>query len=467
MSMTIAESFAALRDGAERYSQTTAQERLERLDAMWAALLDYKPRLMEAAYNELRLDEEGVLGQMMMVKSEVDFAKKHLAQWMKPRRVKGSAATMGKKCYVRPQAKGVVLNLSTWNAPICIGFVPAVAALAAGNTVFLKPSELAPYTADILKELVDKAFDPSEMTAVNGGAETAAELLKQPFNHIYYTGGQRVGSIVMKAAADHFAGVTLEMGGKNPIIVDASADLKNAAQKSIWGRLVNGGQGCVNPDYVVIEESVCDEYVTHLTGFIESMYNADGKGLENSAYLPCLINEQQTRRVEALIEDAKNKGATVRFGGESNTANRYVSPTVLTNVSEDMDIMHNEIFGPVICIVPWKTREEAVEIVNRRSRSLSLYIYSRNQDNIEYFTTHTKSGGMCVNHNVVHAGTNPHLPFGGINASGIGRIGGYRGFIEMSNERGVLVQPLGLRDFNVNFPPYTNFFRKMIRSGIK
>ncbi len=465
--MTIEETFNQLRAGSEQFRLTTAEERLQRLDAMWQGLVDCRPQLVKAAYNELRVDEEGVLGQMMMVKAEVDFAKKHLAKWMKPRRVKNSSATIGKKCYVRPQAKGVVLNLSTWNAPICISFVPAIAALAAGNTVCIKPSELAPETAELIGGLVNKTFDPSEVAAVNGGAEVSQELLRQPFNHIYYTGGQRVGSIVMKAAADHFAGVTLEMGGKNPTIIDATADIKDAARKTAWGRLVNSGQACVSPDYVVIEESVCDEFIGHLSAFIESMFDSDGKGLANSPYLPVMLNDQQYQRVEGLVEDATSKGASVRFGGSGDATSRFYSPTILSDVTEDMTIMHQEVFGPIVAVIPFKTREEAVEIVNRRRKSLSLYIFSQDKDNIEYFTQRTESGGMCINHNVVHAGTNPHLPFGGINASGIGRIGGYRGFIEMSNERGVLEQPLGWRDFNVNFPPYTKFFRKMIRAGIK
>ncbi len=465
--MTIENTFKHLQAGAQHYALTTAEERLQRLDAMWQGLLECKGQLVEAAYHELRVDEEGVLGQMMMVKAEVDFAKKHLARWMKPRRVRNSSATIGKKCYVRPQAKGVVLNLSTWNAPICISFVPAIAALAAGNTVCIKPSELAPETAELIAQMVDRTFDAAEVAAVTGGVEAASELLQQPFNHIYYTGGQRVGSIVMKAAADHFAGVTLEMGGKNPTIIDASADIRDAARKTAWGRLVNSGQGCVCPDYVVIEQSVMEEFVTHLAGFIESMYNSDGKGLAQSTYLPVLINDQQYQRVESLVEDARSKGASVRFGGSGDAQTRFYSPTILCDVSEDMTVMQQEVFGPLIAIVPFQSREQAVEIVNRRRKSLSLYIFSRNRDNIEYFTQRTESGGLCINHNVVHAGTNPNLPFGGVNQSGIGRIGGYRGFIEMSNERGVLEQPLGWRDFNVNFPPYTSFFRKMIRAGIK
>jgi len=465
--MTIQDTFRRLQDGAAQYTLTTAEQRIQRLDALWKSLLKHREAFNKAAFEELRMDEEGVMGQMMMVQGEIEFARKNLAKWMKPRRVKNSSATMLKKCYVRPQAKGVVLNISTWNAPICISFVPAIAALAAGNTVCIKPSELAPGSAEVIRQVVADAFDPSEVACVVGGVEESTQLLALPFNHIYYTGGHRVGQIVMKAAADHFAGITLEMGGKNPIIIDATADIEDAAQKSVWGRLVNGGQGCVNPDYVLVESSVAESYSAKVLQYIQSMYNSDGNGLENSPYLPCLINEQQTQRVVDLIEDAKSKGAKVLTGGVANVDKRYVEPTVLTNVSEDMEIMRNEIFGPVICILPYTTREEAVRIANIRKKSLSLYIYSRNRDNIDYFIANTESGGLCINHNVVHAGSNPNLPFGGINASGIGRIGGYRGFIEMSNERGILEQPLGWRNFNINFPPYTKFFKRAIRAPFK
>ncbi len=269
---------------------TTAQQRAERIAALMKALLDRKEKAFEAGHIELGLSPTDVIGQLIIIKVEADFALKHLAEWVQPQIVPNSIMMLGKKAYIQYEPKGVVLNLSTWNAPLAIGLVPAIAAIAAGNTVLLKPSELAPQSASLLTEIVTAAMPPDEFAVVEGGPEVAQALLALPFNHIYYTGGQRVGRIVMRAAAEHFAAVTLEMGGKNPVFVDASADITDAARKIAWGRLSNAGQVCVAPDYALVKRPVLDQFLTALATEIPRMYNADGKGFENSPDFPRLVN---------------------------------------------------------------------------------------------------------------------------------------------------------------------------------
>jgi len=434
---------------------------------MLAAVLANKQRFYDAAHTEMKACDLDVAAQLVMVKSEVDFIAKHVATWMKPRRVRNSAATLGKKCYILYEPKGVVLNLSTWNAPIAIGLFPAAAAIAAGNAFALKPSELAPHSASVLRDVLEGALPREEFAVFEGGAEVAQELLALPFNHIYYTGGQRVGRLVMKAAAENFAAVTLEMGGKNPAVVDGSAPLDNAARKLAWGRVANAGQVCVAPDYVLVHESVSAAFVAALVKAMGAMYNPTGAGFEQSAELMRIINDQHFTRVERLLQDARDKGAQFACGGQTRAADRFVAPTVLTQVNEDMLVMQEEIFAPILPVIPFRDRAEALEIIERRTKPLALYIYSKDRAPIDYFLAHTSAGSTVVNHNLIQSGTNPRLPFGGVNHSGIGRIGGEEGFKELSNARSVVEQPLGLLDLTFNLPPYSKTYRKLIEKALK
>ena len=459
--------FAALCAGSRTLAGTSGAERADRLRRMLSAVLHNKKRFYDAAYTELKACDLDVAAQLVMLKSEVDFAARRVGKWMKPRRVRNSAATLGKRCYVLHEPKGVVLNLATWNAPVCIGLVPAVGAIAAGNAFALKPSELAPHSATVLREVMEATLPPNEFAVFEGGPEVAQALLALPFNHIYYTGGQRVGRLVMKAAAEHFAAVTLEMGGKNPAIVDASAAVDNAAKKIAWGRVANAGQICVAPDYVLAHESVFESCVAALVKAIDSLYNADGSGFEYSAELLRIVNDQHFARVERLLQDARDKGAKVACGGETRAADRFVAPTVLTGVTEDMLVMQEEIFAPVLPVVRFRERSEAIDIIQRRTKPLALYIYAKDRAAIDYFLGHTTAGSSVVNHNLIQSGTNPRLPFGGVNHSGIGRIGGEQGFMELSNARSVVEQPLGLLDTTFNFPPYSKTYRKLIERALK
>ncbi|HXY75937.1 MAG TPA: aldehyde dehydrogenase family protein [Steroidobacteraceae bacterium] len=459
--------FAALSEGARNLAAASGAERAERLRRMLAAVLANKTRFYEAAHEELKACDLDVAAQLVMLKSEVDWAAKHVSAWMKPHRVRNSAATFGKKCYILYEPKGVVLNLSTWNAPVCIGLVPAVAAIAAGNSVALKPSELAPHSARVLREVLEVTLPQNEFAVFEGGPEVAQALLALPFNHIYYTGGQRVGRLVMKAAAEHFAGVTLEMGGKNPAIVDASAAIDNAAKKIAWGRIANAGQVCVAPDYVLAHQSVFDATVAALVKAIGAMYNANGAGFDQSPELLRIINDQHFTRVAGLLKDARDKGAEFQCGGELRAADRFVAPVVLTNVTEEMLVMQEEIFAPILPVIPFRERSEAIEIIQRRPKPLALYIFAREREAIDYFLRHTSAGSTVVNHNLIQSGTNPRLPFGGVNHSGMGRIGGEQGFREMSNARSVVEQPLGFLDLTFNLPPYSKTYRNLIERALK
>jgi aldehyde dehydrogenase (NAD+) len=441
--------------------RSTAQQRIARIEALMKALLDRKDRAFEAGRAELGLSPSDVIGQLIIVKAEADFALKHLADWMKPQTVPNSMMTMAKKLHIQYEPKGVVLNLSTWNAPIAIGLVPAIAAIAAGNTVMLKPSELAPLSAALLSEIVTAAMPEDEFAVAEGGPEVAEALLQLPFNHIYYTGGQRVGRIVMRAAAEHFAAVTLEMGGKNPVFIDETADLTDAARKIAWGRLSNAGQVCVAPDYALVQRPVLDQFLTTIATEIPKMYNADGKGFDKSPDYPRLVNQGHWARVQGLIDDATAKGARVVLGGASDAATRFIPPTVLADVTPDMRVMQEEIFGPVLPVMAYDDLDQAMAGVRAHAKPLALYVYSQNRDTMDRVLAGTSAGSTVINHNMVQSGTNPHLPFGGVNGSGLGRVGGHRGFLEFSNARSVVEETKAAAPLTP-LPPFNDKTRKQM-----
>jgi aldehyde dehydrogenase (NAD+) len=454
--------FASLAAKAPEIAQTTAMERAEKLRRLSAAVTKARPAILEAGRKELRLSDTDIDAQLLMVKSEAEFIARNLKSWMGRHDVQGTLMTLGKKCYVQYEPKGVVLNLATWNAPIAIGLVPLMGAIAGGNTMLLKPSELAPLSAQVLADLVASVFDADEFAVVQGGPEVATELLTLPFNHIFFIGGHAVGRLVMKAAAEHFASVTLEMGGKNPVIVDASADLADAGRKIAWGRVANCGQVCLAPDYALVHESVEAPFVTALGNAMRALYDASGRGFQQSPELPRIVNRRHFDRIKALLDDAVAKGATIAFGGETDGDDLFIAPTIVTNTTPQMRIMQEEIFGPILCVLPFRTREEVVAEIRRRPKPLGLYIFARDRGAIDWFLGHTTSGSTVVNHNLIQSGTNAHLPFGGVNASGIGRIGGRYSFLECSNARAVVEEGPPITDPGLMFPPYSDKYKKMI-----
>lgn len=454
--------FDRLAAKAPEIAATSAEVRADKLLQLLAAVMAARPAILAAGRKELRLSDLDIDAQLLMVKGEAEFIAKHLNSWVTREKIQGTLMTLGKKCYVQYEAKGVVLNLATWNAPIAIGLVPLMGAIAAGCTMALKPSELAPQSAQVLAEIVAKVFPPDEFAVLQGGPEVAQELLTLPFNHIFFIGGHAVGRLVMKAAAEHFASVTLEMGGKNPVIVDASANIAEAGQKIAWGRVANCGQVCLAPDYALVHESVQRAFIAELCGSMKKMYDASGQGFQKSDALPRIINRRHFDRIKALLDDAIAKGAVVECGGETDGDDLFIAPTVLSNVDNSMRIMTEEIFGPIICVVPFAAREAAVAEIKTRPKPLGSYIFAKDREAIDWWLHHTTSGSTVVNHNLIQSGTNPHLPFGGVNSSGIGRIGGRYSFLECSNMRAVVEDGPGIGDPNMMFPPYSDKYKEAI-----
>lgn len=422
---------------ALRLKKSTSAERIVRLAMLKQALIDATDTILQALYDDFKKPTEEVKLELSPIFDEIDFAVACLENWMNPQIVTtpealGGVAATSKIVY---EPKGTCLLITPWNYPFLLTFRPLVSCLAAGNTAIIKPSELTPHSSALMRQIIENAFSEDEVAVVEGGGDVAAELLTLPFHHIFYTGGSRVGKIVMKAAANYLASVTLELGGKSPALLDDSADFADAAGKIAWGKYFNCGQTCIAPDYVLVSEKRKDEFTATMKATIEAMYGTDGLGADSSAYAR-MVNAHHYRRVKNLLEEAIENGAGIVTGGTTDDDENYIAPTLLGNVSLDHAIMKEEIFGPVLPVVTYQTLEEAIALVNQGERPLALYVFGQDKKATEQVINETTAGGSVVNHVIMHY-FSPFLPFGGVGNSGTGRGNGHFGFLDFSNHRPV------------------------------
>ena len=423
---------------------TAAAQRIEKLRRLHHALLARAPEIRQAMWEDYRKPASEVdLSEIYPVVGEARHAMRHLRRWMRPRRVSGPLALFGSKGTIQYEPKGVVLIIAPWNFPFNLVLGPLVSAIAAGNCAILKPSEMTPASTACLKRLLGDLFDESEVAVVEGDASVSEALLRKKFDHIFFTGSPAVGKIVMKAAAEHLTSVTLELGGKSPVIVDKSANLDEAARKIAWGKFFNSGQICIAPDYLLVDESVRAPFVEKLRASIAALGSEGSRGL--------IVNDRHAARVKRLVDNAVDGGAEVVYGGAC--AGRRIEPTVLTNVSPDSAVMQEEIFGPVLPLLTYRTLEDAYRIIEAKEKPLVLYIFSRNRRIVRDILARTRAGGTTVNHTLIHF-FHLGLPFGGVGSSGVGKSHGFYGFEAFSNPRGVLDQRLPFSAIEMLFPPY-------------
>lgn len=450
---------------ASQLAQTNAKQRIAKLQKLLAYLTDERnfQRLAIAMNRDFRKPAFEVWStEIGIVKSNIVYTCSRLHHWMQDQYVESPPALLGTRAYIHYEPKGVSLIISPWNYPVNLALTALVYGIAAGNPIILKPSEMAPHTAAFMAEALGLLFPEEEVAVVQGDAETARALLELPFRHIHFTGSPGIGKLVMAAASRHLASVTLELGGKSPALIDQTANLADHAEKLVWAKLMNNGQTCVAPDYLVIHESVQDRFLSMFSAAIERLYNRRGEGIQKSPDLARIINERHFHRIIHLIEDAVEKGAAIATGGQTDPADLYIAPTVLTGVTEDMAIMQDEIFGPVLPVVTFKTPEEAVGIIRRRPKPLSMYIGSRNNARIQYFVDNTTAGTTCINEYMLSF-SNQNLPFGGVNASGIGKSQGRHGFIEFSNERSIIRRHWLKKALKTIYPPFTDVKMRVLR----
>jgi aldehyde dehydrogenase (NAD+) len=443
----------AFEDGvlADQAQRVTQLRQLRRL------LEEQEDRLVGALAADLgKPPVEAYASEIGFTIAEIDHALAGLPTWLAPEKVKVPLTFKPGSARIVSQPLGVVLVIAPWNYPVQLLLAPLVAALAAGNTVVLKPSEMAPATSAILAELVPTYLDGRAVAVVEGGADVAQELLAERFDHILYTGGSEVGKVVMRAAAEHLTPVTLELGGKSPAIVAGDADVDIAAHRIAWGRFANAGQTCVAPDYVLVHRAVEDQF---LGGVLRAVHDFYGDDPRASPDYGRIVNDRHFDRLTALI--AAGGYEAVVTGGVGDRAARYLAPTVLAGVQPDAAVMQEEIFGPILPVLTVTDVDEAVRFVNARPAPLAMYLFTNDDAAAERVVERTTSGGVTVNHTMLHVAI-PDLPFGGVGASGMGAYHGRAGFDTFSHRRPVLVKP-SHPDLSVLYPPYKRWKEAILR----
>nr|WP_323125532.1 aldehyde dehydrogenase family protein [Pseudidiomarina sp. 1APP75-27a] len=428
--------------------------RMTQLKQLALMLETHEAELLEALHSDLgKSQAEGWLTELGYLTSDIEHTCKRLRKWMQPTRVSQPLMAWPGKSFLQPEPLGVVLIIGAWNYPLQLLLSPLIAALAAGNCVVLKPSELAPATASLMARLLPDYLANEAVQVVNGGADTAQALLQQRFDHIMYTGGGRVGRIVMKAAAEHLTPVTLELGGKSPAVVLADADIKTAARRIAWGKWLNAGQTCIAPDYVLVDESVKEPFLEALREAIESFFGDDAADADDYGMI---VNEQHWQRLVDYLDQG-----TLYYGGEFDRQARYIEPTIMTEVATDSPVMQEEIFGPLLPVLTVPNLASAIEFIRDRDKPLALYGFSGSTRSLQQLTEQTHAGNQCNNDTLMFM-LNPKLPFGGVGPSGMGRYHGKFGFDTFSHQKSVMQRPFWF-DPNFRYPPYTSFKQKLLR----
>ena len=464
-STDIQTTFDLQRRHAPHMALTTANQRIERIRRIQTWVSSHEADIQRVMFDDFRKPSaEVMLGELMALYAEIKYTVAHLKRWMKPRSLPTPLALTGTKSHLVHEPKGNVLIISPWNYPFVLAIRPLVSAIAAGNVAILKPSEMAPNTAGLISRMITELFPAEEVAVFEGDAEVSKALLELPFNHIFFTGSPAVGRVVMTAAAKHLASVTLELGGKSPALVDESANVKQAAQQLAWGKCLNNGQTCIAPDYLLVHASIKESFMQALRGSLTAMYSPDGQPVAVSDSYARIVNNRHFTRISGLLDDAQAKGATITLGGQTDASQNFIEPTVLEGVTGDMQVMQDEIFGPILPVLTYTNLDDALRIINQREKPLALYIHSRNRKTTQYILDRTSAGDTVINDTLVQFG-NVELPFGGVNNSGIGKSNGYFSFQEFSNQRGVMQRDFGTMKFI--YPPYTDRVKKLINFLVK
>jgi len=454
-------NFLQLIQQQQAYFQTgetrSVQFRLKQLRKLRDVVVQNEALIFEALKTDLHKSEfESYATEIGFVLEELSYHIRNLKKWAKPRRVKNPITNFPASSYITFEPKGNVLIMAPWNYPFQLVFVPLIGAIAAGNTVLVKPSEISVATAKAIKKMLNHAFESNYIEVVIGGPETGKALLEQEFDHIFFTGSQRVGKIVLESAASKIIPVTLELGGKSPCIVDEFVNVKQTARRIIWGKLINAGQTCIAPDYLLVHENIKSELLKELVGAIQQFY---GESPEENDEYPRIISKTEMERLVSLLKDAD-----IYYGGHYNKETRYFEPTILNHVTFELAVMQSEIFGPILPVVNYKNLDQLLEMLKMRPDPLALYLFSKNRKHVKKILNQVPAGGVTINDTIMHFANNK-LPFGGTGSSGMGKYHGQHSFELFSNTKPVVYKATWL-DIPLRYPPFRNklkYVRNLMR----
>lgn len=412
--------------------------------------------LHDAIYKDFKKSEfDNYTTEISLLYKDIKEARKMIFKWARKEKVSTGILNFPASSYIVPEPLGVCLVIGAWNYPYQLSLAPAIAAIAAGNTVVLKPSELPTHTAGAMAKIVKENFDPAFFTVVEGAVEETQELLKQKFDKIFFTGSTKVGKIVYKAAAENLTPVSLELGGKSPAIVTADCNLKTSVKRLVWGKFLNAGQTCIAPDYVLVHKSIEQKFLEQTKEEILSQHFA----FENDNYLQ-IINDGNFERLTKMLQPEK-----IYYGGESNAETRYIQPTIMQNVRFDDPVMQDEIFGPILPVIAYETIGEVIAKVNSLPKPLSCYLFTKSNSVKKKVLREISFGGGAINETVMHI-SNSHLPFGGVGQSGIGNYHGEAGFKAFTHYKSVMDKPTWL-DPPIRYYPHTPSRLKLMRWLLK
>jgi aldehyde dehydrogenase (NAD+) len=451
----IQQTVLALRSSFESGRTRSYEWRLQQLNGLLTLLSENERRIIDTLREDVGKTElDAWTAEIVDVRSAVEYVKKNLRRFMKPEKVATPMPLQPGKSRVVREPLGVVLIISPWNYPFALTLSPLAGALAAGNCVAVKPSEVSARASALMAELLPKYLDAEAVRVIEGAVPETTELLTQRFDHILYTGSTAVGRIVMAAAAKHLPPVTLELGGKSPCIVDQHTDLQTTARRIAWGKFYTTGQTCIAPDYVLCHSAVHDAFVAQLVATIREFWGEDPKQHPDYGRV---VNARHHRRLMGLLPGS----GEVALGGVADEQDRYIAPTVLINVPPDSKVMGEEIFGPILPVLKVDSIDQAIRFINDRPKPLALYLFSSDAGSYDAVVQRTSSGGMAHNHTLLHF-TVPGLPFGGVGESGMGAYHARDSFDTFSHRKAVLKKPFSL-DAPIQYPPYTESKKSWLR----
>lgn len=426
--------------------------RKEQLKKLSKAIKSYESDILEALYTDLGKNKvEAYATEIGITLKSIKNARKELKNWTKTKNVDTPLYLFPTKSYIKKEPYGTVLIIAPFNYPFQLMFEPLIGAIAAGNTAIIKPSELTPNVARVIKRLINETFDANYIEVIEGGIEETQTLIHLPFDYVFFTGSENVGKIVYQAASENLVPVTLEMGGKSPVIVDETANIKVASERICFGKFTNAGQTCVAPDYILVHESVKDDLITALSKTLREFY---GQNIQQSPDYGRIVNLKHYHRLTSLLNSAQ---MNIVFGGHSDEDERYIEPTLLDHVTNDSAIMQEEIFGPILPILTYQSLDEAIAFIHQRPKPLSLYLFSEDENATQRVINELSFGGGAINDTLMHL-ANPKLPFGGVGASGMGRYHGKYSFDTFTHEKSYIFKSTRLES-GVHLPPYKGKFK--------
>ncbi|HDA6913431.1 TPA: aldehyde dehydrogenase [Staphylococcus aureus] len=426
--------------------------RKEQLKKLSKAIKSYESDILEALYTDLGKNKvEAYATEIGITLKSIKNARKELKNWTKTKNVDTPLYLFPTKSYIKKEPYGTVLIIAPFNYPFQLVFEPLIGAIAAGNTAIIKPSELTPNVARVIKRLINETFDANYIEVIEGGIEETQTLIHLPFDYVFFTGSENVGKIVYQAASENLVPVTLEMGGKSPVIVDETANIKVASERICFGKFTNAGQTCVAPDYILVHESVKDDLITALSKTLREFY---GQNIQQSPDYGRIVNLKHYHRLTSLLNSEQ---MNIVFGGHSDEDERYIEPTLLDHVTSDSAIMQEEIFGPILPILTYQSLDEAIAFIHQRPKPLSLYLFSEDENATQRVINELSFGGGAINDTLMHL-ANPKLPFGGVGASGMGRYHGKYSFDTFTHKKSYIFKSTRLES-GVHLPPYKGKFK--------